>query len=183
MDDPQKLAIDAYLKELTELAARRAEVEHRAARVEKAVRAMIDLIDGEPEYESYLERFDDVVRPAGLTSAISGVLQASNGKPVTPTEVRDYVRSMLIGHSNPVASVHTILKRLVKTGDFEPTEKEGKPAYRWIAPGEQMERDIQRRAGEVIQPLSRLRRATLGQRIADVPTMPSSPMPKPPKDK
>jgi hypothetical protein len=148
MANPQHLAIDAYLKELTELAAKRSVIDQRTARIEKAVRAMIDLMDGEPEYEAYLERFDDVVRPAGLTSAIASLLKVAGRDGLTPIEVRDSARSMLIGHSNPVASVHTILKRLVKTGDVEQCQKDGKPAYRWIDSGDKLVRYMYERAAE-----------------------------------
>jgi hypothetical protein len=145
MADPQNSAIDAYLQELVELEAKRAEIGRRSARVEKAVRAMIDLLDGEPEYEPYMERLDDVLRPAGLTSAIRGILQAAGSEGLTPLEVRGYVKSMLVGHSNPLASVHTILKRLVNTDSFERTTKNGEPAYRWVSSGELMMRDMQLR--------------------------------------
>jgi hypothetical protein len=148
MANPQNLAIDAYLKELTELAAKRSEIDRRAARIEKAVRAMIDLLDGEPDYESYLERFDDVVRPAGLTSAISGLLQAAGDSGLTPMEVRDHAITMLQGHSNPLASVHTIIKRLMKNNLVEKTTKDGKQAYKWVTFGDRMVRDIQLRAAE-----------------------------------
>ena len=143
MANPQHLAIDSYLEELTELLAKRIEIERRAARVEKAVRAMIDLLDGEPEYESYMERFDDVTRPTGLTSAIRAILQAAGSEGLTPVEVRDYVKTMLIGHSNPLASVHTILKRLAKTDSVEKTTKGGQPAYKWVSTAELVVRDLQ----------------------------------------
>ena len=149
MANPQHLAIDAYLQELRDLAEKRVEINRRTERVEKAVRAMIDLLDGEPEYESYLERLDDVVRPAGLTSAITALLQAAGDFGLTPVEIRDQIGSLLSGHSNPTASVHTIIKRLVKTGNFEPVEKNGKPAYRWIrpmSPGEMHVQDLAKRA-------------------------------------
>jgi hypothetical protein len=145
MADPQNLAIDAYLKELIDLATKRLEIERRTARVEKAVRAMIDLLEGEPEYESYLERFDDVVRPAGLTAAISALLQVAGDAGLTPMEVRDAATksNVLQGHSNPLASVHTVLKRLSKTDNFEKITKDGQPAYRFVSAGERMLRDLQ----------------------------------------
>lgn len=180
MADPRNSAIDAYLKELLDLAAKRSEIDRRSARVEKAVRAMIDLMDGEPEYESYLERFDDVVRPAGLTAAISALLQAAGTGGLTPMEVRDVASSMLLGHSNPVASVHTILKRLVKTGEFEPCEKDGKPAYRWIDPSERMLRHMQSRWSSSLD--SQPKRGGIGQRMRDLRIRTTVPEPPRPDD-
>lgn len=161
MANPQHLAIDAYISELTELAQKRMEIERRSARVEKGVRAMIDLLDGEPEYETYLEKLDDVLKPAGLTIAILALVKAAGDSGLTPVEVKDMARTMLSGHSNPVASVHTILKRLAKNGEIEPIAKDGKPAYRAmkrLSFAEQYVQDLQRKAAESGHPAMRLQR-------------------------
>jgi hypothetical protein len=63
---------------------------------------------------------------------VRSALHAASGAPLTPREVRDIVPMFLIGHSNPLASVHTVLKRLARTDDVEATAKDGNVAYRWI---------------------------------------------------
>src|SRR5713101_896903 len=114
MADPHNAAIDAYLKEIAELAKQQSAIEHRRLRVEKAARAMIDVLDDEEEQLRYMELLDDLVRPAGLTHAIRGLLQAAGRTGLTPMEVRDGARVALFGYSNPSASVHTVLKCLAR---------------------------------------------------------------------
>ncbi|SRR6266550_4687914 len=140
MSDPQKAAIDVYLEQLAGLAARQTDIERKIGRLEKAVRAIIDLLDDEGEQLKYLERLDDTLRPAGLTDAIREFLKINKGKPISPTGVAGWVRQYTVNHSNPLASVHTVLKRLAKTDEFEAVTVDGKPHYRWISSDEYWDR-------------------------------------------
>ena len=133
MGTPEHTVIGDYLKQLIDLAKQRAEIEKRTALIEKAVRALIDLVDEEDERLRLLEILDEVARPAGLTNAISNQLEKAGRAKLTPKETRDLVAPLLFGHSNPLASVHTVLKRLARSGKARLTEKDGEPAYEWIA--------------------------------------------------
>lgn len=132
MVSPEEKQIRDYLHQLLDLAMQKKEIEKKSSLLEKAVRALIDLIPGEDQQLGLLEALDEVVRPAGLTNAVRSALHAAGGAPLTPREVRDIVPMFLIGHSNPLASVHTVLKRLARTEDVEATSKDGNAAYRWV---------------------------------------------------
>jgi hypothetical protein len=132
MTTPEEEQIRKYLHQLLDLALEKKEIEKKSSLLEKAVRALIDLVPGENEQLGLLEALDEIVRPAGLTNAVRSALHTAAGTPLTPREVRDIVPMFLVGHSNPLASVHTVLKRLSRTDDVEATTKEGNVAYRWV---------------------------------------------------
>ena len=134
MSDPQQAAIAEYLKQLAELARQRSEIEKRFSLVEKATRAIIDLVDDEQEQLRLMAQLDDIARPAGLSNAVRQALRDAGSKGMTPMEVRDAVGFHVHGHSNPLASVHTVLKRLAKSPDVIASEVDGKTVYRWVSP-------------------------------------------------
>jgi hypothetical protein len=134
MADSEKTAISQYLAKLIEMKKQRAELESKIRRYENAARAVIGLLDNEEEQFQYLEELDSIAPAAGLTEAIRQALRGTWGESMTPMEVRDATGIFLIGHSNPLASVHTVLKRLAKTDTVEQVTKDGKTAYRWVAP-------------------------------------------------
>jgi triphosphoribosyl-dephospho-CoA synthetase len=131
MSTPEQTVVANYLKQFAELARKKSEIESRMRQVERTCQGIIDLVDDEVEQKRLLEDFDEVVRPAGLTNAIRQALEIMAGNPVTPKDVRIMVAPYVEGHANPLASVHTVLKRLAKTDDVQLTEKNGAPAYRW----------------------------------------------------
>jgi hypothetical protein len=128
--DPHNFAIEAYLKELSDLAKQRQRIERRIQKIEKVVRGMIDLIDDESKQIAYMEKLDDLRPPAGLSEAIQQVLQ-SEERAFFPTEIRGRIEDFLRKYSNKMAPVHTTLKRLCKQpwSFVEAVEKDGKTAY------------------------------------------------------
>ncbi len=72
----------------------------------------------------------------GITDAVRLALKKS-GRPLTPRKVRDQLLSWrpdLARHTSLLASVHTILKRLVKSGQAEAVAVlGGKKAYKWVS--------------------------------------------------
>jgi hypothetical protein len=147
MANPQKVAMNSYLSELTSLINKRTTLNKRISKVEKVLRGMIDLLDTDAEQTEYIEKLDEITPPAGLTEAIQQVLQSSPEKDFLPTEIRDKVKSYLINHSNEMASVHTTLKRIAKNNPFIEIviKDDGKTTYRWVGIGERMVRDMQLR--------------------------------------
>jgi hypothetical protein len=168
MSNPQKVAMDAYLKEMADLVAQRQALSKRISGLEKALRGMIDLLGTDEEQMEYMEKLDELVPPVGLSDAIEQALGKEDGDPLLPTEIRDRVIGYLGNHSNQMASVHTTLKRLVKRNPFiETVQKDGKTAYRWVSMGERMVRDIQLRAAA-----EEMRKA--GSEIGTPPSLDSS---------
>jgi len=134
LSSPEKKVIATYLEQLADLNVQRAQIESQMQRIETGIRGILALSDDEAEVMPYLERLDEITKPEGFTDAIRKVLRAADG-PLTPSEVKDALPGAgfaLDEYSNPLASIHTILKRLAKTEAFEEVEKEGKTAYKYI---------------------------------------------------
>jgi hypothetical protein len=75
----------------------------------------------------------DFYQEPGLTDSIRLVMQSSN-KHLTPPEVRDGLLLAgfdLSAYSNVLTSIHTVLRRLVASGEVMPSVKDGKTAYKW----------------------------------------------------
>ena len=91
------------------------------------------MLDDATETSTELADIEEIIGPGGMTEAIRRVLQSTT-EALTPTETKDALIASgfsLAGYSNALASIHTILKRLVQAGDVEPTLKDGKTAYLW----------------------------------------------------
>jgi hypothetical protein len=78
------------------------------------------------------------VEDLGLTAAVHRVLMAKAGDPLFPTQVRDLLveSGYPIRGDNPMASVHTVLKRLASRPDGSVIAKEhgpGKTTYKYVA--------------------------------------------------
>jgi len=129
----EKETIEIYLRRLSDLAGKRERIEGEMKRLETAIRSVLALTENEEELMPYLERLDDVLKPEGFTEAIRKVLRSTN-EALTPAEVKERLPIagfFLTGYSNPLASIHTILKRLHKASEVATGTKDGKATYKW----------------------------------------------------
>jgi hypothetical protein len=137
-----KQALDAATKELAEVMEQLEEIEEVR---EKTLRRIYVLRDGiyglsamlgEDPLEVSPELFLKYLEPdTGFTDAIRKVLELNKSRYMNPVSVRDKLKDMgydLSKYTNPLASIHTILKRLVESGEVEPDEGVGgRTVYRW----------------------------------------------------
>lgn len=151
LTDSEKQTLNQYLAQLKSATVERNKLTQRIRRLEDAARSILAMTEDEEEIKSYQGRLVDIIEPTGFTGAICKVLQAANGEAMTAVEVRDALPSvgfLLSGYSNPLATVHTILKRLVENPflyNIEAGTKEERTAYRWVGIGERIVRDIKAR--------------------------------------
>ena len=151
LTDSEKQTLNQYLAQLKSATVERNKLTQRIRRLEDAARSILAMTEDEEDIKSYQGRLVDIIEPTGFTGAICKVLQAANGKAMTAVEVRDALPSvgfLLSGYSNPLATVHTILRRLVENPflyNIEAGTKEERTAYRWVGIGERMVRDIKTR--------------------------------------
>jgi hypothetical protein len=121
---------------------KRDEVERELSRLSELIRSTIKMLPEERrlqcDYDELLERIDD--RPRGLTFLIRSAFTA--GKEwLTPVEIRDYLKSAGVNFenykANPLASIHTTLKRMVPH-EIECRMVDGQKAYRLKTAGQWM---------------------------------------------
>jgi hypothetical protein len=117
-------ALAAARRELTALEDAREHLDARLSQLRQTIGALSALCEEHTE-------------PRGFTDAVRDVLRASV-EALTPAQVRDRLQASgfaLDGYSNPLASIHVILKRLVAAG--EARSYEGPPGtrqYWWNRP-------------------------------------------------
>lgn len=109
-------------------AAERAAAQEKA-RIHAAIKATYAMVTDEP-----------LKFTGTLADACRVVLQEANG-PLTPVQVRDGVINLqynLSRHQNPLASIHSVLKRLARSGTVQHVTlkagegKSNRSAYKWI---------------------------------------------------
>jgi hypothetical protein len=111
--------------ELEALLATRDELEVRIARVRQSIAALAALCNEPAQPE------------LGLTDAVRSVLRGSV-EALAPTDVKERVEALgvkLSSHSNALASVHTVLRRLAQSGEARSTQGYGaKTVFWWQRP-------------------------------------------------
>jgi len=87
------------------------------------------------ERAAQLQKLAEMVAgPPGFTDSIRNVLRNVPSQALTAKQVRDLLRGAgfdLSSYTNPLASIHTILKRLAERGEVEVSKSNGEVHYRW----------------------------------------------------
>ncbi len=120
-----KRALAAAIGEYDRLKEEREAIETRLAQLRQIIGALGPLCR--------LPRHDAL----GLTDACRSVLRATYG-PLTPVDVKAGLQTMgldLSAHSNPLASIHSVLKRLARSGEIlQLKDRRRKAVYAWKHP-------------------------------------------------
>lgn len=113
---------------------KRDEAERELARLVPLIRATVNMLPKEQRSrgELLVDKIEN--RPLGLTAAIRLSLTDAGKEWMTVAEVRDYLKEINFSFegykSNPLASINTILKRLVPDEAQVKTLPGGRKAYR-----------------------------------------------------
>jgi hypothetical protein len=126
--DEYRRALDAAVREYEQLSAERADLDGRLSQLRHSIAALTKLCGYEPSV------------PLGLTDACRLVMRNAV-VPLTALEVRDRLAAIgvdLAKYSNPLASIHTVLKRMQEGGEIVARDRDKHPtsrtAYAFILP-------------------------------------------------
>jgi len=140
-------AIEGYLADLAALAKQREDIDSKINLKERALRGILEEWAADPttgnssqslekEHE-WERRLKMTIGPSsvGLTEAVRRVVWGAKPPGITARTVRDVIMSkyrILQGYSNPLAAVHTTLKRLSEGVDDiqQTTGEDGEALYR-----------------------------------------------------
>ena len=117
-------ALASAKKELEELAALKQSTETRMTTLKQLI-ANLTTLQGEAVPAEFTGQ--------GLTESCRNVLKGS-GREMAPLEVRSALQSTgydVAKYSNPLASIHAVLKRLVDADEAEAVNRGGKTLYKW----------------------------------------------------
>ena len=125
--------------ELRELMRQRAEIMKRIGTVKQTIVGLANLFGDNVLSEELLELVDRKSggRQPGFTKACRMVLMEANrplGAREVCEEIQQRVPPVLLHHKDPLASVTTVLNRLVEYGEAQTMVKEnGRRAWQWVA--------------------------------------------------
>lgn len=129
-------------EELRQLLQQRSEVMRRIGTVKQTIAGLANLFGDGVLSEELLELVDRKSngRQPGFTKACRVVLMEAN-RPLSARDVCDHIQEkippMLARHKDPMASVTTVLNRLVEYGEAKPVVLDsGRRAWQWIADAE-----------------------------------------------
>jgi hypothetical protein len=129
-------------EELRELLRQRAEVMRRIGTVKQTIAGLANLFGDEVLSEDLLELLDrkSCGRQPGFTKACRMALMEAK-RALTARDVCECIQqkaaTMLARHKDPMASVTTVLNRLVAYGEATPVILEnGRRAWKWVAEAE-----------------------------------------------
>jgi len=131
--------VRAAHEELRQLIKQRAEIMKRIGTVKQTIVGLANLFGDDVLSDELLELVDRKTngRQPGFTKACRMVLMESS-KPLGAREVceqiQQRVQPVLLRHKDPLASVTTVLNRLVDYGEARSVVKEnGRRAWQWVA--------------------------------------------------
>lgn len=118
-----RIELEELQREQEALESRLDEIRSRVQRLSNTVETLASLV----EFSN-----DD---PPGLTQAISELLTADSSKGYNPVGVREGLRKRnfpIDEYSNPLAVIHTTLKRLLEQEKIRSWAKDGQTYFSWV---------------------------------------------------
>jgi len=148
-----EIYFEALTESLAELSDLMEEIERIDERREEAIRRVFRLRHGalglaalcgrKQLAQEFPELFpDDIAPDTGLTDAVRDVLKSNDPVFCSPVYIRDTLKEKgfdLSKYTNALASIHTVLKRLVRQGDAVDASRDGRTVYRWAKKKQQQE--------------------------------------------
>lgn len=125
MTENYRKALDEARRELTDAMRQQEELEQRIVDLRQTVTTLSRLCGEKPEIEGQL----------GITDAVRMAVKSAPS-PLTLTEVKEAVEEIgfpLWKQAAPLASVATILGRLVKSGEVDRQSAGSKTTFAWIS--------------------------------------------------
>jgi hypothetical protein len=126
-------------EELRQLMSQRSDIMKRIGTLKQTISGLANLFGDEILGEDLLELVDRKAggRQPGFTKACRMVLMEA-GRPLAVREVCERIQQrlpvVLVRHKDPMASVTTVLNRLVEYGEAESVLREnGRRAWQWVA--------------------------------------------------
>ena len=101
------------------------ECDKQIAALVQTINAIAPLVGEEPVAAPATEEPD--APPAGITDSIRTIL-AEAREPLSASEIRERLETMgfdMKSYSNPLATVHTVLRRLTESGEADAKEQDG----------------------------------------------------------
>jgi len=130
--------LDDLLAQLREATKTFREAEESVTGLTAAIRALAQVCEDEEIKTTYLNALEELSGKPGFLDAVRSVLKGpGQRKALTAAEIKEFIvlggRMSLSGYSNPMASIHTTLRRLKDKREVEEqVNDKGEKVYRLI---------------------------------------------------
>lgn len=131
--EPYRQQVKFLLQEITSLSQRKREIELEMEKIEQLFHGNLGVIPA-AERVNFLQGLEQVM-PAGLTDRVRLAFKNAYPKGLTPIQLRDALLASgvsLSQYSNAMATVHTVIRRLLASREIEPNGDVDMGGYRWI---------------------------------------------------
>lgn len=127
-------------RDLVRLLGERQKIDHKLARLQGVINHLETLCD-ELNHKVSGKRMTKEELRMGFTD-LARVILRENFFPLTANDLKETMEAKGVDfsdYSNPLAVTHTVLKRLVRSGEVRMVpQKKGKNAYQWITPTDKL---------------------------------------------
>ena len=127
---------------------KRQQLDQKIARLQ-AVVGELDTLCAERDQNNFEKRVERVIKAdlaVGITESARVILK-ENFFPLTASEIKEKIEARklnLARYSNPLAVIHTILKRLVQGGEVRIVPQgKGKKAFQWVSTADKLLSELQ----------------------------------------
>jgi len=135
---------------------KRQKLDQKIARLHAVVSDLQNLC-AEQDQKNFENRVERVIKKdlkGGITESTRAILQ-ENFFPMTASELKGKIEArklQLARYANPLAVIHTILKRLVQSGEARVVPRpEGKKAYQWVSSTDKALSELQKSDQPAVQ--------------------------------
>jgi len=135
MDNDYRKAYDTAASELEQFLMQQEKMEQRILALRKTMNALYTLCQQEGLNTSEMDKRSAYLAEIVDSSVTKDILQiiAASRVPLTTSEVRAEMNKLggsMAEHSNPLATINSVLNRLVEANKVEETVKDGRKAWR-----------------------------------------------------
>lgn len=141
-------ALSQAKQELAGYLTQRQEIDHHVSRLQALITQLQDAC-AEQDQKRFWNSIERVVKAdlkGGITQTIR-ILLKEMSLPMTATDLKTGIEARkydLARFKNPLAVIHTVLNRLVKSGEVKVIpQKYGKKAYQWVSTTEKLLSELQ----------------------------------------
>jgi predicted membrane GTPase involved in stress response len=144
-------------QELARCLVQRQKIDHKVARLQAVIGQLQDLC-AELDQKNFQRRVERVVKAdlkIGITE-LARVILKEMSLPMTASDLKEKMEARKLDvsrYSNPLAVIHTVLKRLVQSGEVKVVpQKQGKKAYQWVSTTDKLLSELRQSSQPTAQP-------------------------------
>jgi hypothetical protein len=142
VNSPINQTVNGFIEKLKEAIQVRADADKQVMEYTNAIRALAQVMEDRETADSVLATLEELSGGMGFVDAIRFVLRVSP-KPLTPSAIKALItvgkKMDLSRYSNPMASIHTTLRRMVDSGEVGISENaSGEKGYRLNTPAQRI---------------------------------------------